>query len=123
MVDTLEHHLGFRPGIEHGQVGGLATPLGLAQQQAWVDFAVIGQVKRDMAGFAEQGMLRQLAVQATRGAALFGRGKGAASIAQQAAQLRTSKRHGMGHGAVDPWARPSLCGLARPKQAGLGHKN
>ncbi|MNW03693.1 hypothetical protein D3C71_1996650 [compost metagenome] len=70
--------------MQHRQVDALAATLGFAHQQARVDFTVVGQVQGNVAGAAEQGVLRQLAVQAEGGLALLGRGKGAAGIAKQA---------------------------------------
>ena len=64
LLETLEHHARAWPGMQYRQVSALAPALGLAQQQARVDFTVVGQVQGDMPGAAEQGVLRQLAVQA-----------------------------------------------------------
>lgn len=101
-LETLEHHARGGPGVQHRQVDVLAAPVRLAQQQARVDLAVIGQVQGDMPGAAEQWMLRQLAIKAFGGLALLGGCESAAGIAQEAAKLGAGERRGVGHGTGDP---------------------
>lgn len=99
--------------MQYRQVGALAAALGFAQQQARVDFAVVGQVQGNVPGAAEQRVLCQLAVQANGGLALLGRGEGAAGIAEQATELGAGELRGVGHGTGDrcwpTWSAKTNC--------------
>jgi len=96
-VNALEHHLGLRPGAQYRQVGRLASTLGRAQQQARVDLAVVGQVKRNVLRAAKQWMLGQLPLEPAGRFPLLGRRQGTTGLAQQASELRARQQRRFCH--------------------------
>lgn len=84
-------------GVEYRQIGRLAPALRGAQQQAWIDLAVVGQIQGDMPGTTKERVMAELPVEAAGGVALLGGRELAPGLAQLATQRRAREAFGYDH--------------------------